>query len=143
MAVNYPYYPQQQPQQQQMMNPYVARMPYVEQPQIGIKGRPVSSIEEVRATSIDFDGSIFFFPDLANKKIYTKQINIDGTSTLNVYELKTMPLVENPNSTIDSTQFVTREEFEAALTQIKEKIAPQPVPAVATQSQNGEQYKNF
>lgn len=143
MAVNYPYYPQQQPQQQQMMNPYVARMPYVEQPQIGIKGRPVSSIEEVRATSIDFDGSIFFFPDLANKKIYTKQINIDGTSTLNVYELKTMPLVENHNNTIDSTQFVTREEFEAALTQIKEKIAPQPVSVVATQSQNSEQYKNF
>lgn len=53
---------------------------------------------------------------------------------LNVYELKTMPLVENPNSTIDSTQFVTREEFEAALNQIKEKIAPQPVPVVATQS---------
>lgn len=143
MAVNYPYYPQQQPQQQQIMNPYVARMPYVEQPQIGIKGRPVSSIEEVRATSIDFDGSIFFFPDLANKKIYTKQINIDGTSTLNVYELKTAPLIENPNSTIDSTQFVTREEFEAALIQIKEKIAPQPVPVAATQSQNSEQYKNF
>lgn len=138
MAVNYPYYPQQQPQQQQIMNPYVARMPYVEQPQIGIKGRPVSSIEEVRATSIDFDGSIFFFPDLANKKIYTKQINIDGTSTLNVYELKNMPLVENNTTVIDSTQFITREEFETALAQIKEKIAPQPSEAAA---QRDEQYK--
>jgi len=47
-----------------------------------LKGKPVSSIEEARATSIDFDGSIFFFPDLANKKIYTKQINIDGTATM-------------------------------------------------------------
>lgn len=42
--------------------------------------RPVSSIDEVRAASIDFDGSVFYFPDLANKKIYTKQINMDGTA---------------------------------------------------------------
>ena len=58
---------------------------------MGIKGRPVSSLEEARATSIDFDGSVFYFPDLANKRIYTKQINMDGTATLNVYEYKPMP----------------------------------------------------
>jgi hypothetical protein len=53
----------------------------------------VSSLEEARATSIDFDGSIFYFPDLANRRIYTKQINLDGTVTLNMYELKAMPTV--------------------------------------------------
>ena len=118
MAVNYPYYMPQQfaaapytPQQ---------RMQYVEQSQIGIKGRPVSSIEEVKATSIDFDGSVFFFPDLANKKIYTKQINLDGTSTLNVYELKNTPV----ETVINPSQYITREEFETALAQLKEKIAP-------------------
>lgn len=58
------------------------------QPQMGIKGRPVSSIEEARAISIDFDGSVFYFPDLANRRIYTKQINMDGTASLNVYDLK-------------------------------------------------------
>lgn len=42
--------------------------------QTALKGRPVSSLEEVRATGIDFDGSIFYFPDIANKRIYTKQI---------------------------------------------------------------------
>lgn len=52
------------------------------QPQMGIKGRPVSSIEEARAISIDFDGSVFYFPDLANRRIYTKQINMDGTASL-------------------------------------------------------------
>mgnify|MGYP006945383440 CR=1 FL=1 len=30
--------------------------------------RPVSSLEEVRASVIDFDGSVFYFPDTANKK---------------------------------------------------------------------------
>jgi hypothetical protein len=63
------------------------------QPQVGLKGRLVSSLEEARATSIDFDGSIFYFPDLANRRIYTKQINLDGTATLNMYELREMPTV--------------------------------------------------
>ena len=63
------------------------------QPQVGLKGRLVSSLEEARATSIDFDGSIFYFPDLANRRIYTKQINLDGTATLNMYELREMPTI--------------------------------------------------
>jgi hypothetical protein len=53
--------------------------------------RPVSSIEEVKASAIDFDGSVFYFPDLANKKIYTKFINLDGTASINMYELKEIP----------------------------------------------------
>ena len=79
---------------------------------IGLKGRPVSSIDEARATSIDFDGSVFYFPDLANRCIYTKQINLDGTATLLMYELKEIPVTEQPN-------FVTREEFENTITQLK------------------------
>ena len=70
---------------------------------MGIKGRPVSSLEEARAMSIDFDGSVFYFPDLANRRIYTKQINLDGTATLNVYEYKELPA---------QSSYVTREEFE-------------------------------
>lgn len=85
------------------------------QPQLIIKGRPVSSIEEARATSIDFDGSIFYFPDLANKKIYTKQINMDGTATLNIYEWKSEPIPNTP-------QYVTREEFDNVLGQIKQAL---------------------
>ena len=79
---------------------------------IGLKGRPVSSIDEARATSIDFDGSVFYFPDLANRCIYTKQINLVGTATLLMYELKEIPVTEQPN-------FVTREEFENTITQLK------------------------
>ena len=78
---NYSYYPQQ--------NQY--RQPVVTNT-LGLKGRPVSSIEEARAASIDFDGSIFYFPDIANNRIYTKQINLDGTASLNMYELKEMPM---------------------------------------------------
>ena len=78
------------------------------QPSFGLKGRPVSSLEEVRATSIDFDGSVFYFPDLANKRIYTKQINMDGTASLNMYELKPVP-----KETVND--YITRAEFEEAI----------------------------
>ena len=40
-----------------------------------IKGRPVSSYDEAKASMIDLDGSLFVFTDVANKKIYTKQKN--------------------------------------------------------------------
>lgn len=85
------------------------------QPQLNVnRVRPVSSIEEVRAASIDFDGSVFYFPDLANKKIYTKQIGMDGAAILSMYELKDIPISTPPN-TIDTSQFVTREEFEKVI----------------------------
>lgn len=85
---------------------------------IGLKGRPVSSIDEARASTIDFDGTVFYFPDLANKRIYTKQINLDGTASLLMYELKEIP-AEAPTT----TGFITREEFEATISQIKETLS--------------------
>lgn len=92
-------------------------MPPSQQPQpafIGLKGRPVSSLEEARAAAIDFDGSVFFFPDLANKRIYTKQINLDGTASMNMYEYK-----EVPTEAFNSSNFVTRQEFDETLNDIK------------------------
>lgn len=90
--------------------------PPIQQPQafIGLKGRPVSSLEEARAAAIDFDGSVFFFPDLANKRIYTKQINLDGTASMNMYEYK-----EVPTEAFNSSNFVTRQEFDETLNDIK------------------------
>jgi hypothetical protein len=82
MYQNYNYYPQQQPVQSS----------YQRMASTMLKGRPVASLEEARAMTIDFDGSIFYFPDLANKRIYTKQINVDGTASLNMYELKEIPV---------------------------------------------------
>ena len=90
---------------------------------MGIKGRPVASLEEVRASIIDFDGSIFYFPDLANKRIYTKQINVDGTATLNMYELKELPVESAPVA----AQYVTREEFEAAIAALRNSAPEKPV----------------
>ena len=113
IKLNYMQYPAQQ--QQQYGN--------VSRPTYSPNGwnnriRPVSSIEEVRAVSIDFDGSVFYFSDLANKRIYTKQINLDGTALLNMYELKEVPIQEN-SGVIDTSNFITRGEFEETMNWVK------------------------
>ena len=102
-------------------------------PQTGLKGRLVSSLEEARATSIDFDGSVFYFPDLANKRIYTKQINIDGTATLCMYELREIPQEKEISGLVPSVEkFVTREEFERVLAQLLPQKPTEPAaPATA------------
>lgn len=114
------YYPQQLQQMAQQQQQATAPL---------IKGRPVSSIEEARAIPIDFDGSVFYFPDIANRRIYTKQINLDGTSTLNMYELKEIPVV-NPN--LNNNNYVTREEFEQALAQLKDNLLMAAAPPIET-----------
>ena len=138
MYSNYNYYPQQtQVNQQQPLY----QMPVYRQAPLsaGLKGRLVSSLEEARATSIDFDGSVFYFPDLANRRIYTKQINIDGTASLYVYELREIPIEKETSSFVPSVEkFVTREEFERVLEYIKTLQKPTEPAAPAPQNEKVE-----
>ena len=133
MFQNYNYYPQQIPNQQVVQQQPQYQIPgYLRQapPQVTLKGRLVSSLEEARATSIDFDGSVFYFPDLANKRIYTKQINMDGTASLYVYELRELPIEEEKSSFVPSVEkFVTREEFERVLAELRQKPTEPAAPA--------------
>ena len=133
MFQNYNYYPQQIPNQQVTQQQPQYQIPgYLRQapPQVTLKGRLVSSLEEARATSIDFDGSIFYFPDLANKRIYTKQINMDGTATLCMYELRELPVEKEISSFGPSAEkFVTREEFERVLAELRQKPTEPAAPA--------------
>ena len=112
MYPNYNYYPPRQQQQQP-------------QPQIPpfLKGRPVSSLEEVRAIPIDFDGSVFYFPDIANRRIYTKQINLDGTASINMYVLQEIPQTANPQTTQNlQNLFVSKQEFQQTITSLLEEM---------------------
>ena len=86
--------------------------------------RPVTSIEEAKACPIDFDGSVFYFPDMANKRIYTKWINADGTPGFSMYELKEIPVPQQ----VPSGDFITRQEFEEALLGIKQALQNNVVP---------------
>lgn len=107
---------------------YYPAYPQRQQQQYLLKGQPVSSIDEVKAIPVDFDGSIFYFPDVAEKKIYTKQIGMDGSAILNVYEMR--PLVQQ------SPNFITREEFDIAMNQLKDFLNKQiPTQNVTKQEQ--------
>ena len=134
MYQNYNYYPiTTNPQvSQQSYNPYLRQAP----PQTGLKGRPVSSLEEVRASSIDFDGSVFYFPDMANRRIYTKQINIDGTAALNVYELIELKNEPKEGTVLPSMdKFVTKEELQQVLAQFRQSLDEKTAPTPAATSE--------
>lgn len=106
------YNPQLSPQQrlnmlEQQYSQYPQQLMNMQQVQqtptnLGLKGRVVTSFEEARAAMIDFDGSVFFFPDISNKKIYTKQINLDGTATLQTYILLQEPVPTQANSNLQN-----------------------------------------
>lgn len=115
---NFPQQPQYYYQPQFQQRPQMTSQPMQMEtqapiPQNFLKGRPVVSIEEARAAQIDLDGSLHIFTDIGNKKIYTKQINLDGTATLNVYQL-----VEDTTS----TGYITRDEFEKAIQSLRAEM---------------------
>lgn len=85
-----------------------------------IKGRPVVSIDEARASQIDLDGSLYVFPDLGNKKIYTKQINMDGTATFNIFELAPQAV----SSAEEQPDYVTKDQLDKILAEFKESLTP-------------------
>ena len=125
------YYPNQ-PQQT-----YAPRQVPYEMPQQNLlKGRIVSSVDEVRAAQVDFDGSIFIFPDMANKKIYTKQIDLNGNVKLEEYDW--VPI----EKTAAVGDFVTKQEFEETMAKVKEAISQATQPQVTKQPQSKEGF-NF
>ena len=99
-----------------------------------LKCRPVSSKDEARAYQIDLDGSLWVFTDLGNGKIYTKQVNNDGTATF-----KTYVFTEDENP-YNSTEYVTKEEFNKVIKTLMAAMQPvssqEPVP-VSNNPANG------
>ena len=48
---------------------------------------------------------------------------MDGTATLNVYELREVPIMnENPQVPQSMNNFITRDEFEQVIEQIKQRL---------------------
>ena len=100
-----PYYFQnnQAFQQQQMYNPmapYQDRLAqlqsqYNQQPQynqmaqqaqpIGLNGEVVDSIDVVKAKNVDMSGNVTYYPKSDMSEIYTKQLQMDGTSRIVTY----------------------------------------------------------
>lgn len=82
-----------------------------------LKGRPVSSFDEAKASMIDLDGSLFVFTDIANNKIYTKQILLDGSAELKIYSLESPIKQKQTNE-----DYVLRKDFESVVNELLQKI---------------------
>lgn len=80
-----------------------------------IKGRMVTSLDEVKGAMIDLDGGVHVFTDFGNHKVYTKQINLDGTATINTYSL------DNPEQNQPPVP-VNREEFTQIVNNLEQEI---------------------
>ena len=89
-----------------------------------IKGRPVSNEEEANAAMIDFDGSLFIFPDKGHGKIYTKQLGLDGNIIFQRYSLDqpTAPMEQPRQEPIDLSGYAKQEDLEKMVTELKQKI---------------------
>lgn len=85
-----------------------------------IKGRPVSNEEEANAAMIDYDGSLFIFPDKAHGKIYTKQLGMDGNIVFCKYSLEpaggSLRAESNPP---DLSIYPTREEVKQEISSLQ------------------------
>lgn len=102
---------------------YQMQQPQAQAPQY-IKGRPVSSFDEAKAIAIDWDGSMFVFTDVANNKIYTKQIMLDGTAELKTYilaEPEPAPMQAQANSSVNG-DYVLRSDFESQIERMQSEI---------------------
>ena len=78
MAMQQSYQPQPTYQPQQFVP---SPMP------LQMKGRAVTSFDEVKAAQIDFDGSVSYFPSPSEQCIYAKFIGLDGLPVMQVYKL--------------------------------------------------------
>lgn len=88
-----------------------------------LKGRPVSSYDEAKASMIDLDGSLFVFPDIANKRIYTKQIMLDGSAELKVYALQDGVGSDVKHENVEEKEgYVLKRDFDKAVGDLKKQI---------------------
>lgn len=87
-----------------------------------LKGRPVSSYDEAKASMIDLDGTLFVFTDIANHCIYTKQILLDGSAELKTYVLQEQRQGETKRDNRNNTQYVLREDFERIVGELNRQI---------------------
>lgn len=130
-AYGYMPYNPMQPQQQrlaEMEQRYAQMQQPMQQPQMAnyIKCRAVTSFDEAKASMIDLDGSIHIFADIGNGKIYTKQINLDGTATLKTYALdepEPIPAVKPERQPEPIPDFVKHEELESVCRALNERIS--------------------
>ena len=75
-----------------------------------LNGKIVDSIDAVKATDVQFDGSVSYFPLANGSAIITKQLQSDGTSKMVIYK---------PEKISDSVKYATIEDLNKKIDSIK------------------------
>lgn len=104
--------PQQQVPQNMMMNQSMNQQAPAS---TGLRGRIVTSIDEIRAAQIELDGAETFFPCPANASIYTKSIDMNGNAVIRRYELS-----EDNGMTEKKQEIVDVETFNGLQKRVKQ-----------------------
>lgn len=110
-----PYYGRGAEVGQYQPSPMIIQQPL---PQNQMKGRPVASIDEAKAAQIDLDGSLSIFPNVNNKEIYTKQLNLDGTVSFTIF----VPAPAAPE--VEPQSYITKTELNDILAEFKKSLSP-------------------
>lgn len=93
------------------------RMQPMEQPTNRLNGKPVESVDVVRAMDIPMDGSINYFPIADGSAIVTKQFMSDGTTRTLVYET-----TEKPKEVVKYMTKDDLEELQETVDKLKDEI---------------------
>lgn len=84
---------------------------------MALQGKVVDSVDVVKAMDVPLDGTITYFPKADGTAIYTKQLQKDGTSKINIYEMKN----ENSDTTVNVVgESVSKEDIEKIYADISE-----------------------
>lgn len=81
----------------------------------GLKGRVVASIEEARASQVDFDGSATYFVCPGEQKIYAKSIGLNGLPVFLTYEL-------SANQNEKNEEKIQKNDFDKRLLALEAKV---------------------
>ena len=132
-----PYYFQNNPMYQQQygqINPYPDRLAQLQSQQqqfnqsqygqqmpvqpIGLSGEVVDSIDVVKAKNVDMSGNVTYYPKSDMSEIYTKQLQMDGTSRIVTYRA----VQPEQNNQQGAQQYVTAQNLNDMFIQLKSDL---------------------
>lgn len=101
-----------------------------------VKGWPVSGEDEARRAMIEpMDPSVYFFPDLANGKVYTKQINPETFAPMfRVFQIMDNQPAQAQTPQFDTSIFAKHDEVErlkATIADMQETVNRLTAPVVS------------
>lgn len=98
------------PQPNQNQQPLTQNLPQYNQSVL--QGKSVDSIDVVKATDVNLDGSVCYFPLIDGSAIITKQLQQDGTSKITIYK----PIQEEEN--VPQPKYVTENDLKREIGKI-------------------------